>query len=229
MQPLITGTGLHLSKIKRTGIWFAFAAWLMQISVFLTPIFADQVSVGHGVCVQLAEVVEQMNHGHVGAHASLEHAQHTRQLLQESIHDSVHDSAAKPVPPDALTSAHSGRSDSRRLPDDADPKNQTKTQSKQLITQDHITPPSTAPPSDLTHASTVTGNATHHTAQAIDTAQCGFCLLIGHSVLPPVPDAQLQAVAFFDLLTTGFLNALDQALGSLRGLIPQSRAPPILV
>lgn len=190
----------------------------MQISVFLTPIFSDQVSVGHGVCVQLADVVEQMNHGHVGAHAAHDHTQHTRQLLQESIQESVHDSAAKPVPPDAFTSAHSGLSDTRRLLDSTSPQHQTKKESKQLITQNHITPPSTAPPSANT--------ATHH---ATDPAQCGFCLLIGHSVLPPVPDAQLQAVAFFDLAQASFSNTTNQALSSLRGFIPQSRAPPILV
>lgn len=166
----------------------------MQISVFLTPIFSDQVSVGHGVCVQLAEVVEQMNRGHVGAHAAHDHAEHTLHLMHESI--------------DLMDSqAHHGHEHASE--------NHHNHHQKQLITQDHLTPPSTAPPS--------------HSSHAMDTAQCGFCLLLGHSVLPPVPDAQLQAVAFFDLAQAVFLNTTNQALSSLRGLIPQSRAPPILV
>jgi|GEM_PF-2441814 len=214
--------GKHLSAIKRTGVWFAFAAWLMQISVFLTPIFSDQVSVGHGVCVQLADVVEKVNRGHVGAHAAHDHAQHTFQLLKESspdllqgvvresVQESVHDSTH------AVT--HGAPDESRRLLDRKTAQNSTKIQLEQLITQDHITPPSTAPPSATT--------ATHH---ATDTAQCGFCLLLGHSVLPPVPDAQLQAVAFFDLAQASFSNTKNQSLSSLRGWIPQSRAPPSLI
>ena len=184
-----------MSTIKRTGIWFALAAWLMQISVFLTPIFSDQVSVGHGVCVQLADVVAAaaLAHApHKQSHGDAEHAMHLMHASNHADHtDDPH--------------AHHGQH------------NTHENHQKQLITQDHLTPPSTAPP----NASTTN----HH---AMDTAQCGFCLLIGHSVLPPVPEAQLQAVAFFDLAQADFSNTTNHALSSLRGLIPQSRAPPAL-
>lgn len=210
--------GKHLSAIKRTGVWFAFAAWLMQISVFLTPIFSDQVSVGHGVCVQLADVVEKVNRGHVGAHAAHDHAQHTLQLLKESSQDLLQGVVQESVHDSTYAITHGTPHESRRLLDREISPNSTKTHLEQLITQDHITPPSTAPPSATT--------ATHH---ATDTTQCGFCLLLGHSVLPPVPDAQLQAVAFFDLAQASFSNTTNQALSSLRGWIPQSRAPPALI
>lgn len=172
----------------------------MQISVFLTPIFSDQISVGHGVCVQLADVVAAAALAHAPHEQSHGDAEHAMHLLHASTYAAYTDDSH----------AHHGSHDSHE------------NHQKQLITQDHLTPPSTAPPHTADSATTTD----HH---AMDTAQCGFCLLIGHSVLPPIPDAQLQAIAFFDLLTTGFSNALNQALGSLRGLIPQSRAPPILV
>jgi hypothetical protein len=38
------------------GLLLAVAAWLMQLSVFLTPIFASQISIGYGVCQQLAVI-----------------------------------------------------------------------------------------------------------------------------------------------------------------------------
>ncbi|MEC7120058.1 MAG: hypothetical protein VXW65_09180, partial [Pseudomonadota bacterium] len=163
--------------------------------------FSDQISVGHGVCVQLAEVVKQMNRGHVGAHASHDHAEHTLHLMHESM--------------DLMDSqVHHGHEHAHKTNDN---------HKKQLVNQDHLTPPSTAPPST---APPSTNTIDHH---AIDTAQCGFCLLLGHSVLPPVPEAQLQAVAFFDLAQAVFSNNTNQAISSLRGLIPQSRAPPIFL
>lgn len=177
-----------MSTIRRTGIWLALAAWLMQISVFLTPIFSDQVSVGHGVCVQLADVVAAAALAHTDPHASHDHAQQTMQLLYESV-----DAADPHTHHDAISA--------------------NKYNEKQIITKDHLTPPSTAPPS-----------TTHH---SMDSTQCGFCLLLGHSVLPPVPEAQLQAVVLFDLAQADFSNTTSQTLSSLRGLIPQSRAPPI--
>ena len=188
-----------MSAIKRTGIWFALAAWLMQISVFLTPIFSDQVSVGHGICVRLADVV---------AAAALAHAPH------DYSNDQSHGDAEHAM---HLLHASATRTDLADDPHaDHSQHNTHENHQKQLINQDHLTPPSTAPP-----------NATNH--HAMDSAQCGFCLLIGHSVLPPVPDAQLAPIAFFDFFQTNFSNTTDQALSSLRGLIPQSRAPPILV
>lgn len=172
----------------------------MQISVFLTPIFSDQVSVGHGVCVQLADVVAAaaLAHApHEQSHGDAEHAMHL--LHASTLADRAND-------PHAHHSQH----------------NTHENHQKQLITQDHLTPPSTAPP----HTADSSTTTDHH---AMDTAQCGFCLLIGHSVLPPVSDAQLQAVAFFDLAQVSFSNTTNQALSSLRGLIPQSRAPPIFL
>lgn len=174
-----------MSAIKRTGIWFAFAAWLMQISVFLTPIFSDHVSVGHGVCVELADVVAAATVAHTDPHASHDHAQHAMSLL--------HDISSPDI--DSQVQHHS------------------KNNKKQLINQDHLTPPSTAPPSTTPHI--------------MDSVQCGFCLLLGHSVLPPIPNAQLEAIAFFDLATTAFVGITQHAFASLRGLIPQVRAPPI--
>lgn len=193
-----------MSTIKRTGIWFALAAWLMQISVFLTPIFSDQVSVGHGVCVRLADVV---------AAAALAHAPH------DYTNDQSHGDAEHAMHL-LHTSTHADHADDPHA--DHGQHNTHENHQKQLITQDHLTPPSTAPP----HTTDSTTTSNHH---AMDSAQCGFCLLIGHSVLPPVPEARLQAVAFFDLAQADFSNTTNHALSSLRGLIPQSRAPPILI
>ena len=194
-----------MSTIKRTGIWFALAAWLMQISVFLTPIFSDQISVGHGVCVQLADVVAAAALAHAPhdysndqSHGDAEHAMH---LLHASTQ------ADRADDPHAHHSQH----------------NTHENHQKQLITQDHLTPPSTAPPSTALPSTATTD---HH---AMDTAQCGFCLLIGHSVLPPVPEAQLAPIAFFDLAQAVLVGSDLSALTSLRGWLPQSRAPPILV
>lgn len=156
----------------------------MQISVFLTPIFADQVSVGHGVCVQLADVVAVAARAHTDPHASHDQAQHTMQLLHE------------------LADPHAHHQ----------PNNPAQNTEKKLITQDHLTPPSTAPPSSQ---------------HSMDSAQCGFCLLIGYSVLPPVPENLLESIAFFDLVQSVIVAVAQHPFAALRGLIPQSRAPPI--
>lgn len=173
--------------IKRMGIWFAFAAWLMQISVFLTPIFSDHVSVGHGVCVELTSVVAAAALAQNDPHASHDHAQHALSLL--------HDTTSHPI---KLQAYH-----------------YNKNNKKQPLNPDHLTPPSTAPPSTTSHV--------------MDSTQCGFCLLLGHSVLPPIPDAGLEPIAFFDLAVTALVGVTQHVATSLRGLIPQSRAPPIYV
>ena len=187
----------------------------MQISVFLTPIFSDQVSVGHGVCVRLADVV---------AAAALAHAPH------DYPNDQSHGDAEHAM---HLLHASATRTDLADDPHaDHSQHNTHENHQKQLITQDHLTPPSTAPP-NTAPPNTAPPNTTDSTPppahHAMDTTQCGFCLLIGHSVLPPVSDAQLASIAFFDLVQAVLVGSNPSALTSLRGWIPQSRAPPVLV
>lgn len=168
----------------------------MQMSVFLTPIFSNQVSVGHGVCVQLADVVAAAADTQHDLHAAHSPAQHAMYLRHEAEHSDI----------------------------DSHAHHEHKNNQEQLITQNHLTPPSTAPPHD---PSITSSHSPHHTAPAMDAAQCGFCLLLGHSVLPPIADAPLERLTFFDLASTAFQGITHPSFAALRGFIPQSRAPPI--
>ena len=151
------------------GILLALAAWLMQLSVFLTPIFAKQISLGFGVCEELA-VFSQFtvtSTASSSSHGST-HSQH--QLFSETT---------------ASSTIAASKVDTPNLP------------------QHQVEP--------------------HHQ----NHAKCEFCLLLGHSVLPPlyVVLAVLLPIAI-SKITVQAKVADVVFLKQNKNLRPQGRAPP---
>ncbi|OTG60736.1 hypothetical protein B9T29_11300 [Acinetobacter sp. ANC 3903] len=61
------------SFTQKATITLTIIAWLMQLSVFITPILQKHPELGFGVCEQLAIFTEPQPHSQ---HVKLEHAQH---------------------------------------------------------------------------------------------------------------------------------------------------------
>ena len=164
----------------RVGVILAMAAWIMQLSVFLTPIFASQlgihIGIGYGVCDELA--------------------------------------AFSPEPVSA-TSARASRPAmaGMSMPAMADmPEMAGMDQS--VATQ----PDSSAP--DLPHP---IAHPSHHPSHGL----CGFCLLLGHSVLPPSFSLDTLLAQRATLLRAmARVSDYRRFIPINKTLRPQGRAPP---
>lgn len=182
---------------QKTRFGLLLLAWLMQLMVFLTPLFSDDVSPGHGVCIELAAVVEGVappapsmqsmppsDHQHLHMHNAAMHAEQKIVLDQSSSQDHSQHVMAHVPSPQLATHAESHA-------------------------QDH------AQGQGAEH-----GGSVH--------AQCGFCLLLGHSVLPPLVKATVSDLRF--AFAQYRLHArTDQVLRVFgqRYFKPPSQAPPL--
>jgi hypothetical protein len=197
-QSLSTLLRFRQSPLK-FGILLALAAWLMQLSVFLTPILSHQLSIGYGVCEELAvfsqstqpkQLFESRTTTHSTiSHATMSHAAMSGMSMAEMSDMSDMDmSYADPVP--AQISQH--KADSH------------------------------APP---THSHSQSSDSTP--AQNSHHALCHFCTLFGHSVLPPfqavIPLATLIAMTVSSIQINAFIHFYISQNKTLR---PQGRAPP---
>jgi hypothetical protein len=137
----------------------------MQLSVFLTPIFASTLGLGFGVCDELAVFSPQH------AVSTVDHGQMT---------------------------GMSGMAMADMAP----------------TTLDHASP---AQPLN------------HHSSHHLSHALCGFCLLLGHSVLPPsfLIDALYTQTAT-QLHQRFVVSTIEPFLALNKTLRPQGRAPPVL-
>ena len=82
------------SNFQKVPFYLAIFAWLMQLSVFITPVLLKHPELGFGVCEELAVVIDHaaMNHSEKSPSAS-DHASHAittqpdaHQSHQKSIH-----------------------------------------------------------------------------------------------------------------------------------------------
>lgn len=60
-----------------TGMLLACLAWIMLITPLLTPLWSDNASLGHGVCIELAPVVAAAKN-HATDHSIHDHALHSQ-------------------------------------------------------------------------------------------------------------------------------------------------------
>ena len=165
----------------RVGVILAMAAWIMQLSVFLTPIFASQlgihIGIGYGVCDELAAFSPEP----------------------------VSTTSARASP-----AAMAGMS----MPPMADmPEMAGMDQSVAATQHDSSTP-------DVPHP---IAHPSHHPSHGL----CGFCLLLGHSVLPPsfsldTLDAQRATLLRVMALASDYRRFIPIN----KTLRPQGRAPP---
>ncbi len=196
------------------GILLALAAWLMQLSVFLTPILAKQIGVGFGVCEELA-VFSQFKTP--SSHSSARHA-----LPKTTPHAddmSGMPMAAMPHMMD-MKNPHSAHSSSH-----------TPKHSLQHVFQE-TNIPSSVLASKVTESKASTASLLQPQVEPNhqNHPQCSFCLLLGHSVLPPlhVVIAVLLTVAISTLTVKA--KAVDAAfLNQNKNLRPQGRAPPLFI
>ena len=157
-----------MATLKRfnLGVTLALAAWLMQLSVFLTPIFSTQIGIGHGVCAELASLVPAPAHAH-----------HRM--------------------PDGMMMADMPEMDMAAMA---------------------VVPATQSAP--VEHAS---DQHQHH-------ALCGFCLLFGHSVLPPtLVSAAIAAPLLLQASISRKVDYLSRAISASKIHLPQGRAPPVSV
>ncbi len=163
-------------RLFRSGLLLALSAWLMQLSVFLTPILSKDIGIGHGVCVELAAI------------ATVTQTTNTTAMMPDDM--SMHD-----------MSMH----DMRGMSMQQSPANQT------IITLLNSTKENLPTP--------------HH-----NHVLCDFCLLFGHSVLPP----EILLLLLILLLSATMpiqqpFSFLSQLKITNKKLRPQGRAPPVLV
>jgi len=148
----------------------------MQLSVFLTPIFSQQIGIGHGICQELAVLAP---------------------LSAESATPSHHPAAM------AGMDATMDMADMHSMA--AMPALHAMAQSEPASLPQH--------PSDS------------HQSHAL----CGFCLLFGHSVLPPtLLSAVLQLSRVLDQAVSVTFAYISRAIPASKIHHPQGRAPPPL-
>lgn len=158
------------------GLTLALAAWLMQLSVFLTPIFSQQIGIGHGICDELSVLVP--------ANAT---------SASSALHSSLH-----PMPA-AMAGMDMAGMDMHSMGD---------------------------MPSMSAGASSQ-APVPQHSSDHQNHALCGFCLLFGHSVLPPSFSLDTLFAQRAILLRAMFLASdYRQFIPRNKTLRPQGRAPP---
>lgn len=167
--------GTHLPKRLRLGVFLTCFAWLMQLSVFVIPIFSDDLSVGHGVCAELA-IFDQIDQQLAEQQRAAEHAQ-MMSVANPHAHHMHHDMMDHHALNDSL--------DSKKSFD------------------------STAPPAKVQHPN------------------CEFCLLLGHTVLPPLVNIAVSEARFAVLADLTQDGARAAQIWFIRFLRPLSHAPPL--
>ncbi len=190
------------------GIILALAAWLMQLSVFLTPIFAKQISVGFGVCEELAvfsQFSATSNHS-LSSHSS-------SKLVSKD--DDMSGMSMAEMPDMEMPNSHSAHSTSHTS----------------NLSPQHTSPETTKASSVLaSKVSTPTLLQPHVEPHHQNHAKCEFCLLLGHSVLPPlhVVIAVLLTVVISKITVKA--NVADAVFRDQnKNLRPQGRAPPLFI
>lgn len=163
----------------RVGVILAMAAWIMQLSVFLTPIFASQlginIGIGNGVCDELA-VFSPASATISTSPSAAPHAAMAGMSM----------SAMADMP----EMAGMDQSVARVQPDPSKPSAQ---------------------------------HPSHHPSHGL----CGFCLLFGHSVLPPSFSLDtLYAQRATLLRIMAVVSDYRRFIPINKTLRPQGRAPP---
>lgn len=82
------------SNIQKVPFYLAIFAWLMQLSVFITPILMKNPELGFGVCEELAVVVDHAAMNHQASTHPVDHASHVITSHQDV--DATH-SHEKPI------------------------------------------------------------------------------------------------------------------------------------
>lgn len=176
----------------------------MQLSVFLTPIFAKQIGVGFGVCEELA-VFSQFSATTTSSssHSSVQAASNDDDMSGMSVTD-----MPQMMKMQSSHSAHSSHHVFSSSQQHISPETITTKVSSSKVVNSTLLKPHVEP---------------HHQ----NHAKCEFCLLLGHSVLPPMH------VVIAILLTTVIAKITVKAnvadavfLNQNKNLRPQGRAPP---
>ena len=204
-----------LIRFKRSplklGIILALAAWLMQLSVFLTPIFAKQISVGFGVCEELA-VFSQFNPTSNQALSSHPLSNHSSSKV--FAHDEMSCMSMAEIPDMEMQRSHSAHLSSHTSNHSL--QHQSSETIKPTVLASKVSSPSLRQP----HAEP---EHQHH-------AKCEFCLLLGHSVLPPLHVVIAVLLTMLILKITAKAKAVDAVfLNQNKNLRPQGRAPPLFI
>ncbi len=187
------------------GVVLALAAWLMQLSVFLTPIFAKQISVGFGVCEELA-VFSQFSatsSQSLPRHTSSKVDSHEDEMAGMSMADMPDMEMQNPHP--AHSASHAAKKSLQHAPLET-------TKTSPVLASKVATPTLLQP-----H---VVPNHQNH-------AKCEFCLLLGHTVLPPLHVVITVLLTVLISKITAKAKVADVLfLNQNKNLRPQGRAPP---
>lgn len=180
----------------------------MQLSVFLTPIFAKQIGVGFGVCEELAvfSPFKPTVTTSLSSHSSSHVVPHDDAMSGMSMADKPH-MMKRQNPHSAHSSSHQVNS------------------SLQHHSHEATTPTISA--SKVVTQSLLQSQAEPHHQ---NHPQCSFCLLLGHSVLPPLHVAIAVLLPVVISKITVQAKVADAAfLKQNKNLRPQGRAPPLFI
>lgn len=181
----------------------------MQLSVFLTPIFAKQIGVGFGVCEELA-VFSQFKT--TSSHSPASHA--LPKVTPHADEMSGMSMAAMPHMMD-MQNPHSAHSASHTPNHSLHHVSHETTKPSTVLASKVSTPTLLQPQAEPNHQ---------------NHPQCSFCLLLGHSVLPPLHAviAILLPVVISKIAVQ--VHATDAVfLNQNKNLRPQGRAPPLFI
>ncbi|GAC1607586.1 MAG: hypothetical protein NVS3B3_10670 [Aquirhabdus sp.] len=175
--------------------------------MFLTPIFAKQIGVGFGVCEELA-VFSQFK-------PSVTHPSSRHASTPIASHEDMSGMSMAEMPHMmGMQSSHSGHSSSHTSNHSLhhiSAANQTSTVSASKVITPNLLQPQAEP---------------HHQ----NHAKCEFCLLLGHSVLPPMHVVIAVLLTVLIAKITVKAKAVDAAfLNQNKNLRPQGRAPPVFI
>ena len=182
----------------------------MQLSVFLTPIFAKQLSVGFGVCEELAVFLQfntPSNHS-LPSHASSsvvskDDAISGMTMADMSDMEMQNPHSAHSVSHTSNPSQHHASHETTKL----------STLSASSVLASKVSTPTLLQPH-------VVPNHQNH-------AKCEFCLLLGHSVLPPLHVVIAVLLTVVIAKITVKANVADAVFRDQnKNLRPQGRAPP---
>lgn len=172
----------------------------MQLSVFLTPIFAKQIGVGFGVCEELA-VFSQFNT--TSTQSSPPSSSHAAPRDDEMSGMSM---AMQNLHSAHLSSHGSNHSLQHHYSETIKSSVLASKDSSQSLLQPHAEP--------------------HHQ----NHAKCEFCLLLGHSVLPPMHVVISVLLTIFIAKISAKAQVTDAIfINRNKNLRPQVRAPPLFI
>lgn len=180
----------------------------MQLSVFLTPIFAQQISVGFGVCEELAvfSAFKKTSTHSLSSHSSSNAPSRDDDMSGMSMAEMPHLMAMQ-NPHSAHSTIHVSKLSQQYISHQATTSTVFASKFlKPILLQTQVEP-----------------QHQHH-------AKCEFCLLLGHSVLPPLH--VVIAVLLTIIITKMMVKAKTADvifLNQNKNLRPQGRAPPHLI